>query len=92
MRIMLVSPDGHRMFGEAVWLGRDFRADEDQPGKSRVVLLSHQIWRERFAADRDIIGRDIRLDTTPYTVIDVLPPGPYDRLPADLWILCNAAA
>ncbi|MPY86784.1 MAG: FtsX-like permease family protein [Luteitalea sp.] len=81
-----VSPDGHRIFGEDVWLGRDFRADEDQPGKQYVVLLSHRLWRERFGADPDIIGRDIRMDATPYTVIGVLPPGQRDRLPARLWI------
>ena len=86
VRARQVSPDGHRMFGPGVYLGRDFRADEAQPGKHRVVLLSHRLWRERFGADVGIIGRDIRMDSKPYTVIGVLPPGPQDRLPADLWI------
>ena len=48
-----VTPGGHRMLGDRVWLGRDFRADEDQPGKKHVVLLSHRLWRERFGADPD---------------------------------------
>jgi putative ABC transport system permease protein len=60
-----VTPGGHRIFGEGVWLGRDFRADEGQPGKQYVVLLSHRLWRERFGADPDIIGRDIRMDSIP---------------------------
>ena len=64
-----VTPGGHRMLSERVWLGRDFRADEDQPGKQHVVLLTHRLWRERFGADRDIIGRDVRMDSIPYTVI-----------------------
>jgi len=38
-----VTPGGHRIFGEGVWLGRDFRADEGQPGKQYVVLLSHRL-------------------------------------------------
>ncbi|MGH9161310.1 MAG: ABC transporter permease [Vicinamibacteraceae bacterium] len=81
-----VTPGGHRFFGEGVWLGRDFRADEDQPGKQHVVLLSHRLWRERFGADPAIIGRDIRMDSIPYTVIGVLRPGTWDRTPARLWI------
>jgi putative ABC transport system permease protein len=61
VRARQTSVDGHRMFGEGVWLGRDFRAGEDQPGKNQVVLLSHRLWSQRFGADPDIIGRDIRM-------------------------------
>ena len=80
-----VTPGGHRMLSERVFLGRDFRADEDQPGKQHVVLLTHRLWRERFGADRDIIGRDIRMDSIPYTVVGV-EPGSWDRTPANVWI------
>ena len=82
-----VTPGGHRMLSERVFLGRDFRADEDQPGKQHVVLLTHRLWRERFGADRDIIGRDIRMDSIPHTVVGVLEPGSWeDRTPANIWI------
>jgi len=81
-----VTPGGHRMLSERVWLGRDFRPDEDQPGKQHVVILTHRLWRERFGADRDIIGRDVRMDSIPYTVIGVLEPGSWDRTPANIWI------
>jgi putative ABC transport system permease protein len=81
-----VTPGGHRMLSERMFLGRDFRADEDQPGKQHVVLLTHRLWRERFGADRDIIGRDIRMDSIPYTVVGVLEPGSWDRTPANVWI------
>ena len=82
-----ITPGGYRLLSKAVWLGRDFRADEDQPGKQYVVLLSHRLWRERFGADRDIIGRDIRMDAVPYTVVGVLAPGSWeDRTPANIWI------
>jgi putative ABC transport system permease protein len=86
VRARQVTPDGHRMFGEGVALGRDFSADEDQPGRNHVALLTHRIWRERFGADPGIVGRDIRMDGTPYTVIGVMQPGERDRLPADVWI------
>ena len=81
-----VTPGGHSMLSERMFLGRDFRADEDQPGKQHVVLLTHRLWRERFGADRDIIGRDIRMDSIPYTVVGVLEPGSWDRTPANVWI------
>jgi putative ABC transport system permease protein len=81
-----VTPGGHRIFGEGVSLGRDFQDDEGQPGKQYVVLLSHRLWRERFGADPGIIGRDIRMDGVPYTVVGVLAPGWGDRTPANVWI------
>jgi len=86
VRARQTSTNGHRMWGEAVWLGRDFAPDEDQPGKNHVVLLRHRLWRQRFGADPGIIGRDIRMDGTPYRVIGVLRPGVSDRVPADVWI------
>ncbi len=82
-----ITPGGYRLLSEGVWLGRDFRADEDQPGKQYVVLLSNRLWRERFGADPKIIGRDIRMDSIPYTVVGVLAPGNWeDRTPANIWI------
>lgn len=86
VRARQTSTAGYRMWGEPVFLGRDFAPDEDQPGKNHVVLLRHRLWRERFGADPNIIGRDIRMDGTPYTVIGVVSPGVSDRIPADVWI------
>jgi putative ABC transport system permease protein len=86
VRVRRVSPDGHRMFGEAVALGRDFQPGDDQAGRNQVVLLTNRIWRQYYGADPDLVGRDIRMDGRPYTVIGVLPAGPSDRLPADLWM------
>jgi putative ABC transport system permease protein len=86
IRARQVSPNGHRMFGQSVLLGRDFAPDEDQPGKQHVVLLKHRLWQERFGGDPGLVGRDIRLDGVPYRVIGILRPGAMDRLPADIWI------
>ena len=88
----LVTPDGYRIYGEGVWQGRDFRADEDQPGKNQVALMSNRLWRRAFGADPNIVGRTIRLDGKPYTVIGILPPGKQDRRPAELWIPLSLTA
>jgi putative ABC transport system permease protein len=62
------------------FLGRTFLPQEDQYGKDRVVILSHELWTTKFGADRTIIGRTIRLDTQPYSVVGVMPAGSvFDR-------------
>jgi putative ABC transport system permease protein len=86
VRARLVTPDGHRMLGEGVALGRDFLPEDDDPGRNNVVLLSNRLWRDRYGADPGVIGRDIRMDGRPYTVVGVMPAGTSDRLPADLWM------
>lgn len=65
--------------------GRSFRPSDYQPGAAPVVLLSHDLWRQKFNADQDIVGRAIRLDTLLVTVIGVLPADlPYPE-PRDIW-------
>lgn len=54
-------------------LGRAFRPDEAAPGRDKVVLLSQRVWRQRYAARPDILGRTIRIDGEPHAVIGVLP-------------------
>ncbi len=61
------------LLGTQPQLGRDFRADEDTPGRDRVVILSQRTWRNRFALDPSVIGRIIRIDGEPHEVIGVLP-------------------
>jgi putative ABC transport system permease protein len=74
------------IFGVQAVLGRTFAADEDQAGKEHVVVLSHAIWVSQFGADPKLIGRTIRLDGEPYTVIGVLPEGSsFDRSFAQIW-------
>lgn len=54
-------------------LGRSFDAAMDEPGAGRVVVLADGLWRGRFGADSAIVGRTIRLDGDPYTVLGVMP-------------------
>jgi putative ABC transport system permease protein len=62
-------------------LGRVFSADEDRPGRERVVLLTEGLWRSRFGSDPALVGRTIDLDAAAYTVVGVLPASL--RLPLD---------
>jgi putative ABC transport system permease protein len=55
-------------------LGRGFTEDESQSGQDRVLILSHGLWQRRYAADPNIIGKTIRLENLPYTVVGVMSP------------------
>jgi putative ABC transport system permease protein len=70
-----VSGDFFRLFRVTLALGRDFRSEEEQPGHEQVVILSYRMWQQRYAGDRNVIGRSIMIDYKPYTVIGVLPSG-----------------
>jgi putative ABC transport system permease protein len=67
-------------------IGRVFTQDEDQPGKERVVVLSHGLWQRRFASDPGIVNSDISLNGTNYTVLGVMPEGFAFPEAVDLWV------
>ena len=54
-------------------IGRTFVDNDARPSASDVVILSHSLWRSRFAADSAIVGRRVTLDGTPHTVVGVMP-------------------
>jgi putative ABC transport system permease protein len=55
-------------------LGRGFLPGEDEAGNEKVVLLSHGLWHERYAADPDILSRTVMLNGEVYDVVGVMPP------------------
>jgi putative ABC transport system permease protein len=80
-----VSRDFLSVFATAPALGRDFLPAEGRPGGRRVVILSHDLWRRRFAAAPAVLGRPIRLNGEVYTVVGVMPPGFRFPARAELW-------
>ena len=56
-------------------LGRDFQEDEDRVGGPKVIILSDRVWRDRFEAKPDAIGRSIMVNGVPHTIIGVMAPG-----------------
>jgi predicted permease len=55
-------------------LGRPLLPADDRPGTNHVVVLSHRLWRSRFAGDRAVVGHQVTLDGAPFTVVGVMPP------------------
>jgi hypothetical protein len=82
-----VGADFFRLLGVRPALGRGFAAGEDQPGHDGVVVLSDGLWRRRFGGDRAIVGRQVRLEGRPYTVIGVMPGSlDYALHDEELWV------
>jgi len=71
----IVSPSLFALLGIRPALGRGFSADDAEPGAPAVVLISDDLWRLRFDSDPDIVGRAVRVERQPATVVGVMPPG-----------------
>ncbi len=72
----LVSASFWSMFDARPALGRFFTPDEDQPPRgTNVVVLGYGYWRSRFAGDRSVLGRLLRVGGTQFTIIGVAPNG-----------------
>ena len=82
----VVSERFFETLGVSPMLGRPFAADENQPGRSRVVLLSHHLWQTRFGSDPAIVGRTLTLDANPYVVVGVMPPHIDYPSRKDIWV------
>jgi predicted permease len=80
-----VSGNAFQVLGERPILGRDFVPEDDRPGAAAVVLLGSRIWTTRYAADPTVVGRSVRVNGLPSTVIGIMPDG--FRFPAvsDMW-------
>ena len=61
-------------------IGRLFSEDENREGKNYVAAISAQLWKNRFAGDPSVLGRKIRINGEPYTIVAVMP----DVIPA--WV------
>ena len=70
-------------------LGRTFTSEEDRmPGSDPVVVISHGYWQRRFSGDPSVLGRTVRLQNYPFTIVGVAPPGFFGEVVGDrpdLW-------
>jgi len=67
-------------------LGRNFSAQEDQPGGAAVVLISYSFWQNHFGGKPSVIGETLNLEGRTCTVIGVMPPGFDLPAAADIWV------
>ena len=82
----MTTPSFFPLFGVDPILGRGLEASDAQPGNDHVVVLGYGLWQRYFAADRTIVGRDIRLNGEPYTVVGVMPQNFSPDDYGELWL------
>src|SRR5918994_4234117 len=70
-----VSTNYFDLLGVAPLLGRDFTKADDAGRIGYVALISWDLWQRRFGGDRNVVGRTVRLDDDPMTIIGVMPRG-----------------
>ncbi len=86
----VVSANYFDVLGIQPSLGRGFLPEEEtRPDGAPIVVISHDLWRTRFAGDRSVLGRTIDINRSRYTIVGVAPPrfqGCRTGLRSDVWI------
>jgi putative ABC transport system permease protein len=81
-----ISANAFKLIGQRPLVGRDFVPDDDKPGAPAVTILGNGIWKSRYGSDPAILGRTIRINDVPTTVVGVMPEGMKFPVGADLWV------
>ncbi len=74
IELLATSPEYFQLLGAQPAIGRVYGPQDAQEGFSDPVVISDGLWKRQFGADPNVIGRHIRLDTDPYTIVGVMPP------------------
>jgi putative ABC transport system permease protein len=85
-RGQMVTADTFGLLGQQPLLGRDFAPGDDRRGAEPIAILGYKIWQSRYAGDRGVLGRTIRIDGRPTTVVGVMPDNMEFPSSAELWI------
>ena len=62
------------LIGVPLLAGRGFRQEEEEPGASAVMVVTHGFWQQRLGGDPEAVGHTLFLDDVPYTVVGIMPP------------------
>ena len=81
-----MTPDFMRILGVAPILGRDLRAEDNLPGAEKVALIGYGLWQRDFAGSPDIVGKGVRINGTPATIVGVMPKDFAFPINEQLWI------
>lgn len=75
VRVASMTASGFAVTGAAPVRGRTLLPDDERATAPRVVVIGYEEWQRRFNGDSAILGRLVRLDETPHTVVGVMPQG-----------------
>lgn len=85
-RAVKTEPEIFQLSRVAPLLGREFTAQDNQPGAEEVVVIGYQVWRSQFGGDENIIDQSLRIDGTPHKIIGVMPQDYWFPDNTDLWL------
>jgi predicted permease len=89
-----VSGNFFRTLGVNPWVGRVMTDSDDRPGAPPVAVMSYHVWSDKYSSDPSVVGATYQINSHPFTVIGVAPPGFYGAkldgggMP-DFWIPVN---
>jgi putative ABC transport system permease protein len=86
VRAAELTVDAFDALGVQPILGRGFRSGDDRAGADPIVLIGHDLWRDRYGSAPDIVGKPLRANGTYRTVIGVMPPSFAFPIREALWI------
>ena len=81
-----ISANGFRLIGQKPAIGRDFTSADEARGAAPVAILTYGLWERRYGKDTSVVGRTIRINSAPATVIGVMPPDFIFPFNQDLWM------
>jgi putative ABC transport system permease protein len=86
VRAALVTADVFSSLRQPPLIGRDFVRGEDERGADPVVILGYDLWRNRYRADAAVLGKTLRVNGQPATIVGVMPSGMKFPDNQDLWV------
>jgi predicted permease len=81
-----ISIDAFQMIGRLPVLGRSFLPEDDRFEAPRVAIIADTVWRNRYGADPAIVGRNVRVNDAPTTIVGVMPPGVHFPMGTEIWM------
>lgn len=81
-----MTANGFDVVGARPLVGRAFVAGDDAPGAARVVVLGYDVWQGRFGGDPKVVGRTIRVNGLPTTIVGVMPEGFKFPFNQQIWV------
>src|SRR6266850_26509 len=75
-----------RILGMSPMLGRDFRPEDNVAGAEKVAIIGYALWQRDFGGAQDIVGKALRINGTPATIVGVMPKGFAFPVNEELWI------
>lgn len=81
-----LTANAFRTLGQQPLLGRDFAPDDDRVGAEHVVILGYSLWQNRYGGQASVLGRPLRINGEPATIIGVMPEGMMFPTDSELWM------